>query len=372
MTPELTREELLRYSRHLILPEVGVEGQVKLKTAKVLLVGAGGLGSPAGLYLAASGVGTLGIVDFDKVDLTNLHRQVIHGTSDVGRSKLDSAAESIQDVNPNVEVVKHEAMLTRENALSIVGLYDFVVDGTDNFQTRYLVNDACVLLRKTNMYGSIFRFDGQATVFCAPGGPCYRCLYPEPPPPGLVPSCAEGGVLGVLPGVVGLIQATEAVKAILGIGEPLIGRLLLYDALGMRFHELRIRRDPACPICGDTPSITALGDYEALCGIKPGAPAQGEIEAGELVGMMERGEPFTLLDVREPHEFAANRIPGSVLIPLGEVPDRMGELDRKRKTVVHCQSGVRSAKACGILRDAGFGHVLNLKGGILAWMKNQA
>jgi len=372
MQPELSREELLRYSRHLILPEVGLVGQQKLKAAKVLLVGAGGLGSPSALYLAASGVGTIGIVDCDKVDLTNLHRQVIHGTNDVGRSKLDSAAESIAAVNPNVQVVKHEAMLTSENALKIIEGYDFVVDGTDNFPTRYLVNDACVLLGKMNMYGSIFRFDGQASVFCASNGPCYRCLYPEPPPPGLVPSCAEGGVLGVLPGIIGLIQATEAVKAILGIGELLIGRLLLYDALAMRFREIRIRRDPDCPICGERPTIKALIDYDQFCGM-PGkdaaSHAEAEIEPAALNTMIERNEPFTLVDVREPHEYEINRIPGSVLIPLGQLPERISEIDPSKTTVVHCQSGVRSAKACEILRSNGFENVVNLRGGIVAWMK---
>ncbi|HLK15443.1 MAG TPA: molybdopterin-synthase adenylyltransferase MoeB [Fimbriimonadaceae bacterium] len=369
MPTELSREELLRYSRHLILPEVGSEGQLRLKAAKVLLVGAGGLGSPAALYLAASGVGTLGIVDFDAVDLTNLHRQVIHGTPDVGRSKLDSAAESIHAVNPNVTVIKHSTMLTSDNALEIVAGYDLVLDGTDNFPTRYLVNDACVLLGKQNMYGSIFRFDGQATVFCAKGGPCYRCLYPEPPPPGLVPSCAEGGVLGVLPGIIGIIQATEAIKAILGVGESLIGRLLLYDALSMRFQEVHIRRDPNCPVCGDNPSVTQLVDYEELCGLPGHANFEREIGADELTRLRELGIPHVLVDVREPHEYAVNRIPGSILIPLGEVPARIGELDRTKKTVVQCQSGVRSARACEILISAGFEDVVNLRGGIIDWMK---
>ena len=374
MESPLSREELLRYSRHLILPEVGVDGQLKLKSARVLLVGAGGLGSPTALYLAASGVGTLGIVDFDAVDLTNLHRQVIHGTSDVGRSKLDSAAEAIHEVNPNVQVVKQEILLSSENALEILSGYDLVVDGTDNFPTRYLVNDACVLLGKTNVYGSIFRFDGQATVFCTPGGPCYRCLYPEPPPPGMVPSCAEGGVLGVLPGIIGLIQATEAVKLILGVGEPLIGRLVLYDALAMSFRELKIRRDPACPICGDLPSITALIDYNQFCGIKPitNEPvAYHEIESSTLNAMFQSGEDFVLLDVREPDEFEVSRIPGSILIPLGDVRNRLNELNPSTKTVVHCRSGMRSAKACEILVAAGFGDVSNLKGGILDWMQSE-
>ena len=371
MSTDLTREELLRYSRHLILPEVGLEGQKKLKAASVLLVGAGGLGSPAALYLAAAGVGRIGIVDFDKVDASNLHRQIIHGTSDVGRSKLDSAAESILDINPNVQVDKHEVMLSSENALEIVKDYDIVVDGTDNFPTRYLVNDACVLLGKTNFYGSIFRFEGQATVFCAPGGPCYRCLYPEPPPPGMVPSCAEGGVLGVLPGIIGLIQATEAVKFILGKGRSLVGRLMLYDALDMSFRELRIKRDPNCPICGDNPTISALIDYNQFCGLPSHPEPTGtEIEVTELKAMMSRKDAFALVDVREPDEFEVDRIPGSVLIPLGQVPERLSELDKTALTVVHCRSGMRSAKACTILREAGFQKVLNLKGGILEWNRN--
>ncbi|MHB8637928.1 MAG: molybdopterin-synthase adenylyltransferase MoeB [Fimbriimonadaceae bacterium] len=372
MQPELSREELIRYSRHLILPEVGMLGQQKLKAAKVLVVGAGGLGSPAALYLAASGVGRMGIVDFDAVDLSNLHRQVIHGTADVGRSKLDSAADAIESVNPHVAVVKHDAMLSSENALQIIDQYDLVVDGTDNFPTRYLVNDACVLLGKPNMYGSIFRFDGQATVFCAPDGPCYRCLYPEPPPPGLVPSCAEGGVLGVLPGVIGLIQATEAVKAILGVGESLVNRLLLYDALSMRFSEVRIRRDPDCPVCGDHRTIAALIDYDQFCGLPGKASAQvvePELAPRDVMEMTRRQEAFTLVDVREPHEYAINRIPGSILMPLGQVAERQRELDRSKTTVVQCQSGMRSAKACGILREAGFERVFNLQGGIIEWIR---
>jgi len=369
---ELSREELLRYSRHLILPEVGLEGQLKLKSAKVLLIGAGGLGSPAALYLAASGVGKLGIVDSDVVDITNLHRQVIHGTPDVGRCKLESAFESIHAINPHVQVTKHETMLSSANAMEIMKKYDWVVDGTDNFPTRYLVNDACVLLGKTNMYGSIFRFEGQATVFCAPGGPCYRCLYPEPPPPGLVPSCAEGGVLGVLPGVIGLIQATETVKAILGIGESLVGRLMLYDALSMRFREVKIRRDPNCPVCGDHPTVTTLIDYEHFCGITPKTPSdpgKPEIGPADLLAMFQRKDPFTLIDVREHLEHAIDHIHGSVLIPLGDLPDRLSELDREQPIVVHCQSGIRSNKACEILRNSGFSHVFNLKGGIVAWQK---
>jgi len=370
--PEFTREEMLRYSRHFVLPEVGISGQHKLKAAKVLLVGAGGLGSPNALYLAASGVGTIGIVDFDSVDLTNLHRQVIHGTPDVGRSKLDSASDSIRAINPNVRVVQHPEMLRSENALDIVKDYDLVVDGTDNFPTRYLVNDACVLLGKTNIYGSIFRFDGQATVFCTPGGPCYRCLYPEPPPPGTVPSCAEGGVLGILPGLIGLIQATETVKIILGVGEPLIGRLLMVDALSMSFKEVRIRRDPDCPICGEHPTVTSLIDYNQFCGIPKQNSPQGpelELDPIELQAMRERHDPLTLIDVREPHEHAINQIPGAILIPLGELSARLGELDHAALTVVHCQSGMRSAKACEILRSNGFERVINLRGGILQWMK---
>ncbi|MDR3688204.1 MAG: molybdopterin-synthase adenylyltransferase MoeB [Fimbriimonas sp.] len=368
---EFSNEESLRYSRHFVLPEVGLEGQRRLKAAKVVLVGAGGLGSPTALYLAASGVGRIGLVDFDKVDLTNLHRQIIHGTSDVGRSKLDSAEDSIRAVNPHVDVVKHETRLTSENALQILADYDYVVDGADNFPTRYLVNDACVLLGKRNMYGSIFRFDGQATVFCAPDGPCYRCLYPEPPPPGTVPSCAEGGVLGVLPGLVGLIQATETVKAILGVGDSLVGRLLMVDALGMRFREIRIRKDPDCPICGERRTITGLIDYESFCGLAPisEAPSLREIEAAELREMLLAQAAFTLLDVREPDEFAATRIPGSVLIPLGELPDRIGEVDSSLPVVVHCHSGMRSEKACAVLEELGFSRVTNLKGGIVEWLK---
>ena len=372
MESELSREELLRYSRHLILPEVGLEGQQKLKSAKVLLVGAGGLGSPVALYLAASGVGTIGVVDFDVVDHTNLHRQIIHGTKDIGRSKLDSCEDAIHEVNPNVKVVKYPMMLSSDNALDIVNGYDMVVDGTDNFPTRYLVNDACVLTGKPNVYGSIFRFEGQATVFCAPSGPCYRCLYPEPPPPGMVPNCAEAGVLGVLPGIIGLIQATEAVKLILGAGESLVGRLLMYDALGMRFREVRIRRDPTCPICGDNRSIHALIDYDQFCGL-PGKGAHvsdsDEMEPLELQRLLRAGAALQLIDVREPFEFEIDRIEGSVLIPLATLPARLNDLDRKELTVVHCQSGMRSAKACKLLRENGFDRVVNLRGGIVEWLK---
>ena len=365
----LSNEEILRYSRHLIIPEVGIEGQKKLKAAKVLLVGAGGLGAPLGLYLAAAGVGRIGLVDFDTVDFTNLQRQVIHSTKDVGRNKIDSAAEKMLAINPNVRIAKHNVALSSENALDILKDYDLVVDGTDNFPTRYLVNDACVLLNKPNVYGSIFRFEGQATVFAYKGGPCYRCLYPEPPPPGLVPSCAEGGVLGILPGTIGLIQATETVKLILGIGEPLVGRLLLYDALGMRFRELKLRKNPECPVCGEHRTITKLIDYQQFCGIPAQEPkvTEGEIEVTEVKAMLDRGDSFVLLDVREPHEYKIASIPGAKLVPLGEVARRLDEFDKNADIVIHCKSGMRSAKACGILKQAGFEHVRNMKGGILAW-----
>ena len=369
----LSKDEILRYSRHLIVPEVGMEGQLKLKAAKVLLVGTGGLGAPLGLYLAAAGIGRIGLVDFDVVDFTNLQRQVIHFTKDVGRPKIESAAEKMQALNPNVEIVKHEVALSSENALDIIKDYDLVVDGTDNFPTRYLVNDACVLLGKPNVYGSIFRFEGQATVFAYEGGPCYRCLYPEPPPPGLVPSCAEGGVLGILPGTIGLIQATETVKLILGIGEPLVGRLLLYDALGMHFRELKLRKNPECPICGDHRTITRLIDYHQFCGV-PQQPAkqesqltESEIEVTEVKEKLDRGDKFVLIDVREPHEHQICNIPAAKLIPLGEIGKRLGELDPEADIVIHCKSGMRSARACGILKAAGFKHVRNMKGGILAW-----
>jgi adenylyltransferase/sulfurtransferase len=376
-TATLSNDEILRYSRHLIIPEVGIEGQQKLKAAKVLLVGAGGLGAPLGLYLAAAGIGRIGIVDFDVVDFTNLQRQVIHATADVGKKKLDSAAEKMQAINPNVKIVKYETALSSENALEILKDYDLIVDGTDNFPTRYLVNDACVLLGKPNVYGSIFRFEGQATVFAYQGGPCYRCLYPEPPPPGLVPSCAEGGVLGILPGTIGLIQATETVKLILGIGQPLVGRLLLYDALGMKFRELKLRKNPECPVCGDHPTITKLIDYHQFCGVpqpsQAAPPAQetkvneGEIDVIELKEKIDRGDNFVLIDVREPHEYKICSIPGAKLIPLGEFPKHVGEFDKDADIVIHCRSGMRSAKACGVLRQAGFQHVRNVVGGILAW-----
>jgi sulfur-carrier protein adenylyltransferase/sulfurtransferase len=367
----LSKEEILRYSRHLIMPEVGMEGQLKLKSAKVALIGTGGLGAPLGMYLAAAGVGRIGLVDFDVVDFTNLQRQVIHGTKDVGRKKLDSAADTMLDINPYVEIDRFETALSSENALGILKDYDIVVDGTDNFPTRYLVNDACVLLGKPNVYGSIFRFEGQATVFAYEGGPCYRCLYPEPPPPGLVPSCAEGGVLGILPGTIGLIQATETVKLILGIGEPLVGRLLLYDALAMRFRELKLRRNPECPVCGDHPTIRELIDYQQFCGIpnqshEPVA-AEGDIDPVEVKAKIDRGEPFVLIDVREPHEYQICRIPHAKLIPLGDLPKRVNELDSADEIVAHCKSGVRSAKAVEFLKQAGFRKVRNMKGGILAW-----
>ncbi len=369
----LTNDEVARYSRHLIMPQVGMEGQLKLKGARVLCVGAGGLGSPVALYLAAAGVGTLGVVDFDEVDFSNLHRQIIHGTPDVGRPKLESARSRLQALNPEVHVVPHELALSSENALQLFADYDMVVDGTDNFPTRYLVNDACVLSGKPNVYGSISQFEGQASVFAAPGGPCYRCMFPEPPPPGLVPSCAEGGVLGILPGVVGTLQATEAIKLILGVGESLIGRFLLFDALKMRFRELKVRRDPDCPVCGESPSVTELIDYQQFCGIVPAAPPEpvagdGEVTVTELKSRLDRGDDFLLLDVRETREFDICRIPGSRLIPLGELPNRLSELGDATDLVVHCKSGVRSGKAVAMLREAGYAGARNLQGGILAWI----
>ncbi len=367
----LDNEEIARFSRHLILPEVGMNGQLKLKQAKVAMIGAGGLGAPVGLYLAAAGVGRIGIVDFDVVDASNLQRQVIHGTKDIGRKKLDSAADRMRDINPNVRVDKFDSGLTSENALEILKDYDLVVDGTDNFPTRYLVNDACVLLKKPNVYGSIFRFEGQATVFAYEDGPCYRCLYPEPPPPGLVPSCAEGGVLGILPGIIGLIQATEAVKIILGVGETLKGRLLLYDALGMRFRELKLRRDPDCPVCGDHPTVTKLIDYQEFCGVRPMAsqpsPASDAIDPVEVKQKQERGDEFVLIDVREPHEYQIARIPGANLIPLGELPKHLAEFDPETEIVAHCKSGGRSQKAVDLLKANGFRNVRNMTGGITAW-----
>ncbi|MBZ5511887.1 MAG: molybdopterin-synthase adenylyltransferase MoeB [Acidobacteriia bacterium] len=367
----LSKEEILRYSRHLIMPEVGMDGQTKLKAAKVLCIGAGGLGSPLALYLAAAGVGTLGVVDFDVVDFTNLQRQIIHSTADVGRPKLDSAAEKIKAINPYVEVRPFETRLTSANALDLFRQFDIVVDGTDNFPTRYLVNDACVLSGKPNVYGSIFRFEGQVSVFATAAGPCYRCLYPEPPPPGLVPSCAEGGVLGILPGLVGVMQATEAIKLILGAGEPLIGRLLLVDALSMKFRELKLRKNPDCPVCGKNRTITELIDYNQFCGIrgeeKPvGEAKMPEISVEELKRRQDAGEDLFVLDVREPHEYQICNL-GGHLIPLNDLPKRVHELDSSREIVAHCKMGGRSAKAVDFLRQAGFTKVKNLAGGINAW-----
>ncbi|HEY3131901.1 MAG TPA: molybdopterin-synthase adenylyltransferase MoeB [Acidobacteriota bacterium] len=367
---ELSNDEIKRYSRHLIMPEVGMDGQKKLKAASVLLIGAGGLGSPAAMYLAAAGIGFMGIVDFDVVDFSNLQRQILHGTNAVGQPKLASARHRILDINPNVEVMLYETRLTSENALGLFRDYDFVVDGTDNFPTRYLVNDACVLSGKPNVYASIFRFEGQASVFATKNGPCYRCLYPEPPPPGLVPSCAEGGVLGVLPGIIGTIQATETIKLILGVGEPLIGRLLLLDALQMRFRELKLRKNPECPACG-TRQITTLIDYEQFCGVQqaqessPGS--EWEITPLELKQRLDRGDKLFILDVREPHEYQICRLEGSHLIPLGEIPQRVAELNSADEIIVHCKMGGRSAKAVDFLRQAGFKKLKNLKGGIDLW-----
>jgi adenylyltransferase/sulfurtransferase len=368
---ELSNEEIARYSRHLIMPEVALDGQKKLKQARVLTIGAGGLGAPLAMYLAAAGVGTLGIVDFDVVDESNLQRQIIHGTSDIGRPKMESARDRINDINPNVHVEVYEEALSSENALEIFKDFDVIVDGTDNFPTRYLVNDACVLTGKPNVYGSIFRFEGQASVFWAKEGPCYRCLYPEPPPPGLVPSCAEGGVLGILPGAIGTIQATETVKLILGIGEPLVGRLLLYDALGMSFREMKLRKDPNCPVCGENPSVTELIDYQEFCGI-PQANAQAtadevpEITVQELKKRLDNGENLSVLDVREPHEYEVANI-GARLIPLNELPERLAELDRDVPLAVHCKTGGRSARAVKLLQETGFQNAFNVEGGITAW-----
>ena len=371
--PELTTEDLSRYSRHLILPEVGMEGQQKLKAARVLCVGTGGLGSPLAFYLTAAGVGTLGLVDFDVVDASNLQRQIIHSTKDIGRKKLDSAEEKLKALNPAINIVKHETMLTSANAMEILKDYDIVADGTDNFPTRYLVNDACVLLGKPNVYGSIFRFEGQASVFATEAGPCYRCLYPEPPPPGLVPSCAEGGVLGILPGLVGVIQATEVIKLILGKGESLIGRLLLVDALSMRFRELRLRKNPDCPVCGKNPTVTELIDYQHFCGIVPETPQEASVKNGipqlsvkELKRRMDAGEDVYMLDVREPYEYRIAQI-GGMLIPQTDVPNRLAEIDRDREIIVQCRSGVRSQRIAEFLKQQGYPRVVNLAGGILAW-----
>jgi sulfur-carrier protein adenylyltransferase/sulfurtransferase len=369
--PKLSREEVLRYSRHLIMPEVGMDGQLKLKQARVLMIGAGGLGAPLGLYLAAAGVGHLGIVDFDVVDFTNLQRQVTFSTADVGRPKAEAAKARLSAMNPAIEITTHETRLTSENALDLFKDYDIVVDGTDNFPTRYLVNDACVLLGKRNVYGSIFRFEGQVSIFGAPDGPCYRCLYPEPPPPGLVPSCAEGGVLGVLPGIVGSLQAVETIKLILGAGDSLVGRLLLFDALGMKFRELKLKKNPDCPLCGTHPTITKLIDYEEFCGIRgEEAPAAitsvPEMTPRELKQRLDRGDDIFILDVREPHEYQICNING-YLLPLGDLPKRVHELDSSREIVAQCRSGKRSADAAEFLRKAGFRKIWNLKGGILAW-----
>ena len=366
----LSNEEILRYSRHLIMPEVGMEGQQKLKAAKVLCIGAGGLGSPLALYLTAAGVGTLGIVDFDVVDYTNLQRQIIHTTNDVGRKKLESAAEKLKAINPFLELRTFETKLTSANALDLFREFDIIADGTDNFPTRYLVNDACVLTGKPNVYGSIFRFEGQASVFATEEGPCYRCLYPEPPPPGLVPSCAEGGVLGILPGLVGVIQATETIKLILGQGDPLIGRLLLVDALGMKFRELKLRKNPDCPVCGTNPTVTQLIDYNEFCGIRgEEVPATNDVPAITVVDLkqkLDQKADIFILDVREPHEYQICNLNG-YLIPVGDLPKRVHELDSSREIIAHCRSGVRSARAVNFLRRAGFKKVYNLTGGILEW-----
>jgi len=367
----LSKQEVLRYSRHLIMPEVGMEGQLKLKKAKVLCIGTGGLGAPLGLYLAAAGVGRIGLVDFDTVDFTNLQRQVLFGTSDVGRPKITAAADRLRNLNPEIQIDAHEAHLTSENALQLFQDYDIIVDGTDNFPTRYLVNDACAILGKPNVYGSIFRFEGQITVFGYPGGPCYRCLYPEPPPPGLVPSCAEGGVLGVLPGIVGTIQAAETLKLIIGKGQPLVGRLLLFDALAMKFRELKLRKNPECPVCGEHPTVTKLIDYVQFCGIRgEEAPSTvtniPEITPRDLKSRLDKGDDLYILDVREPHEYDICNLDGH-LIPLGELPQRVHELDSSREIVAHCRSGKRSADAVDFLQKAGFRKIWNLKGGILAW-----
>ncbi|MEA3204714.1 MAG: sulfur-carrier protein adenylyltransferase/sulfurtransferase [Verrucomicrobiota bacterium] len=371
---DFSNDEIARYSRHLIMPEVTLDGQKRIKAASVLCLGAGGLGSPIALYLAAAGIGRMGLIDYDIVDFSNLQRQILHGTDDVGRKKLNSAKDRIKAVNPNVQVDLHDTMFRSDNAMQLVQDYDIVIDGTDNFPTRYLSNDVCVLLKKPNIYGSIFRFDGQCTVF-APhlGGPCYRCMFPEPPPPGMVPSCAEGGVLGVLPGMIGVMQAIEAIKMIIGIGDSLIGRLVSFDALQMRFKEFKIRKDPNCPICGEHPTIHELIDYDQFCGI-PQADAETAkemdvptITATELKTRIDRQDKFVLIDVREPFEYEISRIPGSKLIPLGELPARLSELDSADDIVLHCKMGGRSAKALRILQEAGFRKLNNLQGGITAW-----
>jgi molybdopterin/thiamine biosynthesis adenylyltransferase/rhodanese-related sulfurtransferase len=367
----LTNEEILRYSRHLIMPEVGMDGQLKLKGARVLLIGTGGLGAPLGLYLTAAGVGKIGLVDFDIVDFTNLQRQVTFGSSDVGKPKTEAAKARLTNLNPDVEITSYETKLTSENALEIFKDYDVIVDGTDNFPTRYLVNDACILLGKPNVYGSIFRFEGQCTVFGMPDGPCYRCLYPEPPPPGLVPSCAEGGVLGVLPGIIGSLQAMETIKLLIGRGESLVGRLLLFDALALKFRELKLRKNPHCPMCGTPRKINQLIDYYEFCGVRGEEEPEvdlhvPEITPRELKERMDRGDELFILDVREPHEYQICNLKGH-LIPLGELPRRVHELDSSNEIVAHCRSGKRSAEAVDFLRKAGFRKVLNLRGGILSW-----
>ena len=362
---ELSNEERVRYSRHLTMPEVGIDGQRRLKAARVLCIGAGGLGSPVALYLAAAGLRTIGIVDFDDVELSNLQRQILHGTKDISRRKLESARDRLRDVNPNVDIELHECRFSSENASELVARYDLVIDGSDNFPTRYLSNDVCVFARRPNIYGSIFRFDGQSTVF-APhlGGPCYRCLFPEPPAPGTIPNCAEAGVLGVLPGIIGMVQAIEAIKLILGVGEPLIGRLLHFDALKMKFREFNVRRDPQCPVCGDAPTITAPIDYEQFCGIAADLPA---ISVHDLKRKLDAHEAIQLIDVREPFEFEIARIDGAKLIPLGQLANRLHELKQNGQTVVHCHTGMRSAQAVQMLRQTGFTNVYNLEGGIDAW-----
>jgi molybdopterin/thiamine biosynthesis adenylyltransferase/rhodanese-related sulfurtransferase len=367
----LSNEEILRYSRHLIMPEVGMDGQLKLKAAKVLLIGTGGLGAPLGLYLTAAGVGRIGLVDFDVVDFTNLQRQVTFGTSDIGRKKTEAARERLCNLNPDVEIATYETMLTSENALEIFKDYDVIVDGTDNFPTRYLVNDACILLGKPNVYGSIFRFEGQVTVFGMPAGPCYRCLYPEPPPPGLVPSCAEGGVLGVLPGIIGSLQAMETIKLLLGTGDSLAGRLLLFDALALKFRELKLRKNPDCPVCGANPTVTKLIDYFEFCGVRGEEAPDVDLHVPEstprdLKQRLDNGDDLFILDVREPHEYQICNLNGH-LIPLGELPRRAHELDSSREIVAHCRSGKRSAEAVDFLRKAGFRKIFNLRGGILSW-----
>jgi len=369
--PVLSPDELRRYSRHLLIPEFGMEGQRRLKAARILCVGAGGLGSPVAMYLAAAGVGTLGLVDYDTVDFSNLQRQVLHDTASVGRSKLDSARQWLEAHNPDVRVVTHDVLLTSANAMSILEAYDLVVDGSDNFPTRYLVNDASVLLGRPYVYGSVFRFEGQASVFAAPDGPCYRCLFPEPPPAGLVPSCAEGGVLGVVPGIIGCVQAAEALKLASGVGEPLVGRVLLFDGLRMQFRELRLRKDPDCLACGTNPSIRGLIDYDEFCGTAGGGqrmgPSEWDISAEDLKRCLEGSDQPQVVDVREPLEYAINRIQGARLIPLGDLPARLAELDATRDVAVYCRVGTRSARATELLRGAGF-RAWNLAGGIRDWI----